>query len=206
MVPVFTNLTISCSWKANPKARGFKWERNKQSLIVGHEDPHYIITNNSLTIESVNSTDGGFYYYNVTNQCGSSILPFLVTVIDWPNAPTNVQVVEGPYRRIVALTWEVPSKATDPISGFSSQPVDGYIVQGRDATGNGGFMNFTSVLPVGTTTSRITTLHPGTEYNIRILAVNTAGETPSQNITIRTNTSGKEYGGKMAVQCETLFE
>ncbi len=191
MAPVSSNLTLSASYKSNPEARGFKWERNKQSLIVGQGDPHYLVTNTSLTIENVNTTDGGFYYYNVTNQCGSNVLPFLVTVLDRPNPPTNVQVVDGPYQRIVTLSWDMPVRASDPVGGRLSQPTNGYIVQGRDTGSEGGFVNFTSQLPVGVTTARLTTLHPGTLYQMRVLAVNVAGATPSQAVMVHTNASGK---------------
>ena len=97
----------------------------------------------------------------------------------------------------MTLSWDVPSKATEPVLGKLSQPVDGYVVQARDLSlGDGDleFVNYTSLLSVGTTTARVTGLHPGKQYEVRVLVVNVAGSTPSRSVFITTNASGEING------------
>lgn len=80
-LPVNANLTLACSYSANPTVRGYKWTHNGHTLLVGDTDPHYTVTNNSLSINSLNSSDGGLFLCNVTNQCGFGVYPFLIRLI-----------------------------------------------------------------------------------------------------------------------------
>lgn len=75
------NLTLHCSYTANPAVRGYKWLHNGQTLLPGEADPHYHISSESLSVVSLLSSDGGLYYCNVTNQCGSGVYAFIVHII-----------------------------------------------------------------------------------------------------------------------------
>ncbi len=81
-LPAGSNVTLVCLYTANPAVRGYKWVHNDLTLLPGGgEDPHYGVTNTSLTIGGLNTSDGGLFRCNVTNQCGSSLIAFLLYVI-----------------------------------------------------------------------------------------------------------------------------
>ena len=80
-LPVQGNLTLYCSYTADPAVRGYRWIHNGQTLLPGDENPHYIISPHSLSIDSLLASDGGLYYCNVTNQCGFGLYSFLVHMI-----------------------------------------------------------------------------------------------------------------------------
>ena len=68
-------------YTANPAVRGYKWVHNSHTLLPGGENPHYVVTNTSLTIGRLNESDGGLFLCNVTNQCGYNVVAFLLRII-----------------------------------------------------------------------------------------------------------------------------
>ena len=109
---------------------------------------------------------------------------------DYPNAPLNVWVTEGPAERTLELAWDIPKHAGVPIGGYLSRPVSSYVIQGKDIRG-GGYTDLALISDMAITRARLTALRPGTEYHLRIVAVNLAGHTPSEAITVTTNSSSK---------------
>ena len=115
----------------------------------------------------------------------------LVVLVDYPNPPLNVRILDGPSSQFVMLSWDIPVDGTLPPNGPLSRPVDRYIVQALDKGRDRVYQDFATVSRPTVTTATITGLHPGTQYNIRVLAQNIAGATPSQVVNITTNSSGK---------------
>ena len=73
---------------------------------------------------------------------------------------------------------------------FVNKPLDGYIVQTRIDQNS---QEFNDLMELGNdiTEVNITELYPGTVYDVRIVAINMAGRTPSEIITFTTIPDGK---------------
>ena len=111
---------------------------------------------------------------------------------DYPEAPTNVRIIDGPSAQNVSLAWDV---STHPETGFILKPVLGFAVQAkRAADSEDMYMTSMEVGPEVNSAS-LDSLFPGTEYNIRVLSMNQAGATPSDNLTITTTATGMHVEG-----------
>ena len=106
---------------------------------------------------------------------------------DYPEAPTNVRIIDGPFAQNVSLAWDV---STHPETDFILKPVLGFAVQAKRAADSEDM--YTTSMEVGPEvySASIDSLSPGTEYNIRVLSMNQAGATPSDNLTITTTATG----------------
>ena len=106
---------------------------------------------------------------------------------DYPNAPLELNLTRAPDTTSVGVRWTAP-----PVSNvaFVYTPLDGYIVQTRIERNLPEF-NDLMELENDITEVNITELHPGTEYDVRVVAINMAGGTPSEIITFTTIPDGK---------------
>lgn len=112
-------------------------------------------------------------------------------LLDYPNAPVSLRIIDTPSSRSVTLAWAVPDGATAPTTDLLNVPVSSYIVQVQNKGSDVEYRDAVAVPDVRTTTADVTGLHPGAKYGIRVLALNVAGATPSRSINITTNSSGK---------------
>ena len=112
-------------------------------------------------------------------------LPNLLS--DYPEAPVNVHVTDGPFTQNVSLAWDT---STQPEAIFILKPVLGFALQAKRAADSEDM--YTTSVEVGpeVNSAGLDSLSPGTEYNIRILSVNEAGTTPSEALTITTTATG----------------
>lgn len=85
-----------------------------------------------------------------------------VTPRTTPDAPASRQAVGGYLQ--VAVTWTAPS-------GDGGSPVTGYVVQYKRVVD----VNWTSVTGLTSTSTTLTALAAGTDYSVRVAAVNAAG-------------------------------
>ena len=76
-----TNVTLDCQYSSNPIQRLYKWEHNRDVIFENSTNDHYTVTANSLTIHDITPNDAGLYKCNVTNQCGSDGVTFVLDVI-----------------------------------------------------------------------------------------------------------------------------
>lgn len=113
-------------------------------------------------------------------------------LLDYPTPPDDVAIVQVLSSQSLVLNWTLPRGATVPVTMFHNTPVSGYKVQAWD--NSEGVVEYVDVLtiPDATATQAIVTgLHPGTQYSLRVLALNLAGATPSLPVNITTNASGE---------------
>ena len=79
------NITLDCQYTSNPIQRLYKWEHRIidqiDVLFENSTSDHYTVTAYSLTINDITADDAGLYMCNVTNQCGSDGVNFVLDVI-----------------------------------------------------------------------------------------------------------------------------
>ena len=80
--PVGSNVTLYCSYQANPAVALYQWEVNPvfppSTFSYVYPLPH------QLTLVSVTARDAAFYTCNVTNWCGSATAVHILFVIGEP--------------------------------------------------------------------------------------------------------------------------
>ena len=99
----------------------------------------------------------------------------------------ELNFTRGPDTTSVGVRWTTPS-ASNVANVYTL--LDGYIVQTRIDRNS---QEFDDLMELGSdiTEVNITELYPGTEYDVRIVAVNMAGRTPSEVISFTTIPDGK---------------
>lgn len=100
-----------------------------------------------------------------------------------------MEVINGPYERNVTLSWTLPTEGGGGISVVWS--VDSFIVQVRETREGGNYSNVVRVRR-NVTTVVVEGLDPGTEYEVRVVSTNEAGQTPSDVILINTTATGRQ--------------
>ena len=77
------NVTMDCQFTANPVERIYKWQQfvGRTTLFMNTSDGHYIITPRTLSIYNITPDDANSYLCNVTNQCGSNNVAYILEVI-----------------------------------------------------------------------------------------------------------------------------
>ncbi len=117
-------------------------------------------------------------------------LQLFLLAIDYPDPPTNLEVVSGPELYSVTLIWDLPPISSLP-STFVSRPRDGFEVWGRSVDSE----DYQTLSAVGPNTLRVnvTGLHPGTLYWLVVASINTAGPSLSNVINITTLPACKLY-------------
>ena len=118
----------------------------------------------------------------------SVLIAYFIVYTDYPNPPTDLRVIEGPGVTSVGVEWVGLMELHIP--GAVVRPTQGYVVEVRVHDGVGGGFVAVETLPANVTFVNLDGLFPGTSYDLRVLATNLAGSTPSDAITITTNSSG----------------
>ena len=105
---------------------------------------------------------------------------------DVPGVPFDLHVTFETDDTIIGLAWQPPNYHMT--SQFVLAPLDNYLVEARQV----GKIPFTTLMKVdgAVTNTTIAPLYPGTTYDVRVVAANMAGGTPSESINITTNASG----------------
>ncbi|MFM7206389.1 MAG: fibronectin type III domain-containing protein, partial [Planctomycetaceae bacterium] len=168
-----TSAAFSLSWEGTPLVEGTDYVFR------------YLETSNRVVFESASVFRLGTYVVTATSRvkdldgpallvdyANNTLLPtntdgtttFTITLADGPAAPTNVQGVIGDT--VVDLAWTVPAAA-------NGSPISDYEVEYSTSSSFPGTV-FPHV-PSTATTLRLTGLVNGTQYWIRVRAVNAAG-------------------------------
>ena len=99
-----------------------------------------------------------------------------------------MEVIDGPYERNVTLSWTLPNEGGGGISIV--RPVDEFIVQVREMREGGSYRNVVHMRR-NVTTVVVEALDPGREYEVRVVSINEAGQTPSDVLLINTTATGR---------------
>ncbi len=86
IVSVDSEVTLNCAYFANPVVRVYKWvhqnrDDNNNTGIILESSDHYTVNPHLLVVHNATVDDAGLYDCNVTNQCGSQTLGYLLDMI-----------------------------------------------------------------------------------------------------------------------------
>ena len=88
--PVHSNVTLYCSYEANPAVALYKWEvipvvAERFSLVYPYPpSPHVSLLPHQLTLVGISARDAAFYTCSVTNWCGTATANHILFVIGEP--------------------------------------------------------------------------------------------------------------------------
>ncbi|ESO90668.1 hypothetical protein LOTGIDRAFT_163888 [Lottia gigantea] len=164
-------LSITWSFKGSP----ISTNGNKRAKVVSHDTPRGKLS--QLSLQPANRSDSGFYVCNAKNKFGHDDLMIQLVVIEPPEPPKEVRIINTTSRAIT-LSWKPPYDGNNPIIA--------YTVQFRNNSGvwQGTLANVT--VPAGQHSVTLEELKPSYIYNIRIMANNSVGysvPSPDQVVT-----------------------
>ena len=190
---VNSNVSLQCNYTANPQIYPVQWYHSPLTSPFSFQpitsSSHYIITDNTLTINGVTTNDIQFYTCNITNQCGSNVTSIpLPIVIQPPSPPSGLGITFGPSQHSISLSW-TPSSIT------ISSPVTSYLVQLKRE----GEENYETIQTLDYYTDsynelssvNIFQLLPGTGYIVRIASANEYFQSNSNEVNFTTTPSRK---------------
>lgn len=79
-VSVDSEVMFDCVYFANPAVRVYKWVYQNQDIIL-ESSGRYIVSPQSLTVQNATIEDAGVYGCNITNQCGSQTIGYILDII-----------------------------------------------------------------------------------------------------------------------------
>ncbi|XP_071942196.1 twitchin-like isoform X2 [Antedon mediterranea] len=127
------------------------------------------ITNSStetkFVVDSAKRCDGGRYTVSLKNPSGSDSARVKVTVYGIPDPPEGPVEISDVGPDTVTLSWKAPA--------HGKEDIDNYVVE-KKAAGTGEWEKVSSFVPG--TTFKVRKLDEGTEYEFRVKAENTFGE------------------------------
>ena len=192
-VAVSSDATLECTYTSFPPSYPIQWTIVRDfinyPLLPG--DSHYSYQDNRLIVHNVTSQDdNAFYQCNVSNPCGSDMSNYIVlSVVQIPPSVEQFRIKNGPYTVFVDLAWTLPP-------GLSTGTIDGYIIRLKEDNGHyQDYQDLPYAYPGALTyvsETSLTALMPGSNYSVTIVSYNSiSGESAPQEITFKTNTSGR---------------
>ncbi|XP_063767209.1 neurofascin homolog (chicken) a isoform X8 [Eleginops maclovinus] len=160
------SLPVTVSWTKDDKPLHLGWrlKKNKQSL----------------TIPNVNEGDEGTYSCSVRSEIDEDSASARLTVLDRPDPPMDLDLSD-PAARSVRLTWIPGNEHRSPITEF--------LVQFEEDRWEPGRWQDLSSYP-GDLNSVILQLAPFVNYQFRVIAINSVGQSPPSRPSPRYKTSG----------------
>ncbi|XP_008294285.1 neurofascin homolog (chicken) a isoform X2 [Stegastes partitus] len=160
------SLTVTVAWMKDDKPLYLGWRLRKDE--------------ESLTIPNVNEGDEGTYTCTVKSEIDQDSASARLTVLDRPDAPMDLDLSD-PAARSVRLTWIPGNDHRSPITEF--------LVQFEEDRWEPGRWQKLSSYP-GDLNSVILQLAPFVNYQFRVIAINSVGQSPPSGPSPRYKTSG----------------
>lgn len=167
------NITMDCQ-AIGDKPLSVSWRFNNMTVGNGVASPRHVITVHStsrgmlssLAIRTAQRGDTGVYSCYAKNKHGFADMSMWLTVLEPPEAPVNLTIVEKKSRSVL-LSW------AKPFDGHST--LVSYIIEYQNITGDlrGPIKNIT--VTGQALTAILDGLRPSFLYNIRIRANNSIG-------------------------------
>uniref|UniRef100_A0A3B5A6G5 Neural cell adhesion molecule L1 n=1 Tax=Stegastes partitus TaxID=144197 RepID=A0A3B5A6G5_9TELE len=158
------SLTVTVAWMKDDKPLYLGWRKDEESL----------------TIPNVNEGDEGTYTCTVKSEIDQDSASARLTVLDRPDAPMDLDLSD-PAARSVRLTWIPGNDHRSPITEF--------LVQFEEDRWEPGRWQKLSSYP-GDLNSVILQLAPFVNYQFRVIAINSVGQSPPSGPSPRYKTSG----------------
>ncbi|XP_029449318.1 neural cell adhesion molecule L1-like protein isoform X2 [Rhinatrema bivittatum] len=165
----------NCHVETDPQLRNslkISWRKDDEEiLLMGTEHNRIIIEKNALSILSVMPEDQGNYSCVAHTSLDSASAKAYLTVLDVPNPPENLQLMEK-QNQSVRLSWEAGNSHHSPMKAF--------IVEYEEKRWEPGEWQELARVPPNETAALLP-LAPYLQYQFRVLAVNDVGRSqPSE--------------------------
>ncbi|XP_036956825.1 neurofascin homolog (chicken) a isoform X12 [Acanthopagrus latus] len=160
------SLSVTVTWTKDDKPLQLGWRLRKDD--------------ESLTIPNVNEGDEGMYTCTVKSDIDQDMASARLTVLDRPEPPMDLDLSD-PAARSVRLTWIPGNDNRSPITQFLVQFEEDHWEPGR-------WQNL-STYP-GDLNSVILQLAPFVNYQFRVIAINSVGQSQPSRPSPRYKTSG----------------
>uniref|UniRef100_A0AAR2IUM7 Neural cell adhesion molecule L1 n=1 Tax=Pygocentrus nattereri TaxID=42514 RepID=A0AAR2IUM7_PYGNA len=160
-------LPITVSWFKDDKPLGFGWIKYKKD-----ED--------SMSIHNIHSDDEGTYTCTVTTELDQDSASARLTVLDRPDPPEDLELSDLSARS-VRLTWVPGNENNSPVTQFLVQYEENRLRPGE-------WQNLSSY--AGDQNSVTLQLSPFVNYQFRVIAINSVGQSRPSLPSTRYQTSG----------------
>uniref|UniRef100_A0A3P9GZ20 Neural cell adhesion molecule L1 n=1 Tax=Oryzias latipes TaxID=8090 RepID=A0A3P9GZ20_ORYLA len=159
-------LPVTVTWTKDDKPLDLRWRLKKDK--------------DSLTISNINEGDGGTYTCMAKSAIDQDSVSARLTVLGRPDPPMDLDLSD-PAARSVRLTWIPGNDHNSPITGFLVQFEEDRWEPGR-------WQNLTSFS--GDLNSVVLQLSPFVNYQFRVIAINSVGQSDPSQPSPRYKTSG----------------
>ncbi|XP_036448228.1 neural cell adhesion molecule L1.2 isoform X2 [Colossoma macropomum] len=158
--------TFTCQYQvdSNLGMPQILWRRSKKKLNEFSDGDKYVIDGSELIVNNVQEEDEGVYTCEVMTSLDVAKASGSITVVDRPDAPTQLQLTE-PRERSISLSWT-------PGDDHKS-PVLEYVVEFEE-TDREGWEELARVS--GNTRLTTVPLRPFLSYRFRVIAINSIGK------------------------------
>ncbi|XP_030623636.1 neural cell adhesion molecule L1.1 [Chanos chanos] len=115
-----TEAILNCVAVVDPEIKTpmIQWKINDHKIMPSaHDDKYTVDDDGSLKITNINYKDEGRYMCEVMTELDMATLISTVTVIDKPDPPHSLQLLE-PGRRSVTLSWTPGNDHNSPVSVY----------------------------------------------------------------------------------------
>nr|XP_046237374.1 neurofascin homolog (chicken) a isoform X10 [Scatophagus argus] len=169
---------FDCKVKSDPSLPiTVAWTKDDKPLYIGSRMKK---DEESLTISNVNEGDEGTYTCTVESEIDQDSASARLTVLDRPDRPIDLDLSD-PAARSVRLTW-IPGKD-------NRSPITQFLVQFEEDRWEPGRWQNLSTYP-GDLNSVILQLAPFVNYQFRVIAINSVGQSQPSHPSRRYKTSG----------------
>ncbi|KAM7404540.1 hypothetical protein PAMP_011882 [Pampus punctatissimus] len=157
------------------------WRKDGDEIPLSHEEnSRYFVDDGMLQIMNVNLSDQGLYTCIARTNLDEDNATALLTVLDVPDAPNNVEISELSSLRKVHLSW-VPGRDHNSY-------VTEFVVEYEESQWEPGRWKELQKVPGNQATAELE-LHGHLNYQFRVYAVNAVGPGPPSEPTERYKTA-----------------
>ncbi|XP_067448015.1 neural cell adhesion molecule L1-like protein isoform X2 [Thunnus thynnus] len=155
------------------------WRKDGEEIPLSFENSRYFVDDGMLQIMNVNLSDDGIYTCIARTNLDEDNATALLTVLDVPDAPTNIEVSELKSERNVSLSW-IPGRDHNSY-------VTEFIVEYEESQWDPGRWKELQKVPGNQATAELA-LYGHLNYQFRVYAVNAIGPGPPSEPTERHKT------------------
>ncbi|XP_077398564.1 neural cell adhesion molecule L1-like protein isoform X4 [Vanacampus margaritifer] len=156
------------------------WIKDGEKMTLSTEEhSRYFVGDGMLQIMNVNLNDEGLYSCMARTRLDEDNSTALLTVLDVPDAPQNVEISELENKRNISLTWVPGSDHNSSVTEF--------IVEYEESQWEPGKWKELHKVPGNQATAELA-LHGHLNYQFRVYAVNAVGPGPPSEPTERYKT------------------
>lgn len=167
------NVSMDCQ-AIGDKPLSVTWNFNNNTVVRGNLGSRYTVNSQNtdrgklsqMSIHPAQRVDTGVFTCTAANQFGYDSTAIYLTVLEPPDAPSNLTLIKTDSRFVV-LVW------TRPFDGNS--PLIEYIIEYQNTTGEKRSAVRNVSVDAEALTATVDNLHPSFRYNIRIRARNVVG-------------------------------